>query len=205
MQSLCHQMMSGTVSTFSSFTCRWLWWDKGCPKWGKRYKNTLWPHGIFNCNSNITFIWPWKRKLYGTIWEAGWRARNASRIRSKTSLYHLEMCLKYEKAFLNLLTAKECNFHNITDSSWTVNGKNQVVTFQYKLIYALSWGKQSGDAVKMRWDAHPEFQKVAEVLSRRWIGCRCQNKGSLKNCSFSAKGKCDLPLHRVWHTCKIYK
>lgn len=70
---------------------------------------------------------------------------------------------------------------------------------------SLRWDQKFGDVVKMRLDVHPEFQTVAEVLSSRWTGCRCQNKGSLKNDFFSAKGKCDLPLHRVWHSWKIKK
>lgn len=90
---------------------------------------------------------------------------------------------KYEEAFLSLLTTEEYNAHNITasDSNWTANSKSQVVPFQHKPTHSLRWDQQFADGVKMRLDVHPEFQTVAEVLSSRWTGCRCQNKGSLKN------------------------
>lgn len=71
---------------------------------------------------------------------------------------------EYEEAFLSLLTANE---NNITDSSWTVNSKSQMMFLQRELALSLLWGWQFGDAVKMSLDVHPEFQKVAEVPSSR--------------------------------------
>lgn len=141
-------------------------------------------------------------KVHGKIWGAGRGPRNATPIPSKTPLVWKPKC---EKAFLSLLTTKEYTAHNFTDSNWTVNSRSQAVSLQHKPTHSLRWDQQFGDGVKMRLDVHPEFQTAAEVLSSRWIGCRCQNKGSLKNGFFSAKGKCDLPLHRVWHSWEIKK
>lgn len=143
-------------------------------------------------------------EMYGTVWGAGWRAKNATPVPSKTPPCHLETWLSLQ-SIINLLTAKKYNAHSITDSSWTANSKSQVVSLRYNLTHSLSWGQRFGDAVKMRLDAHPEFQRAVEVLSSRWTDCRYQNKGNLKNGFFSAKGKCDLPLHIVWHSWKINK
>jgi len=159
-----HKMTSGLASTFNSLTHSGVWWDERQFQW---YTKAIEP-----LNDLMTDLTATLSSLHFYLSnETAWHDLSCwvkSEERNSHfwygSLLSSGNVTKYEEAFLSLLTANE---YNITNSSWTVNSKSQMMFLQCELMLSLIWGWQLGDAVKMNLDVHPEFQKVAEVLSSR--------------------------------------